>query len=130
MRTRGLIAGFLLNIVLMTTAPIVVAQATTTIDPDFKKYLIHYVDRRSLPERLLNSVSLTSYDPGRSFALIAGVSHYYKMPQAQRYLAPADRDLDLLIAYLKDQQFFDEIVVLRDDAVSFDNLRYFLETYF
>jgi len=130
MKIKCSIAWVLALGLVWTTAPTTMAQSNT-IDPEFKKYLVYQADRRSMPETLLNLAGLTSQDVGRSFAMIVGVSHYPKMHQQQyRYLAPADRDLDLLISYLKNQQFFDEIVVLRDEAVSFDNLRYFLETYF
>jgi photosystem II stability/assembly factor-like uncharacterized protein len=107
-----------------------VAQTEPPIDPAYHKYLLHYVDERSLPEKLLNSVKLTKEDVGRSFAMIVGVARYPQLSDANHTLEPADRDIDLLFDYLKNQQFFDEIVVLRDDAVTFENLRYFLETYF
>jgi len=130
MKTKRALARTLGLFLLWSSVPILTGQSNA-IDPEFKKYLVYQVDRRSLPEALLNLVGLTSQDVGRSFALIAGVSRYPRMQQTQyRYLAPADRDIDLVSTYLKNQQFFDEIVILRDDAVSFDNLRYFLETYF
>ena len=130
MKIKDSVAGILVLGLMWASVSIAMAQSDA-IDPEFKKYIVHSVDRRSMPETLLNGFGLTTHDVGRSFALIVGVSRYPRMQQKEyRYLAPADRDIDLLVAYLKNQQFFDEIVVLRDDAVSFDNLRYFLESYF
>jgi hypothetical protein len=58
------------------------------------------------------------------------VAHYPKLPPTQRTLAPADADLRQLQTYLKDQEFFDEIVVLKDEDMNYQNLHYFLEVYF
>jgi len=97
----------------------------------FNKNFERYVDTRSMKERTLNSVGLTSQDVGRSFALIAGVSKYPRMVrEADRELSAARADVEALKAYLADQEFFDEIVVLRDGDVTDENLRYFLENYF
>ena len=52
------------------------------------------------------------------------------MPVPQQALRPAEADLQHLQAYLKDQEFFDEIVVLKDADMNYENLRYFLEVYF
>jgi hypothetical protein len=105
-------------------------QARPPVDRDYSNYRLHYVDQRSLPEKLLNAVGLSSQDVGRSFAMIVGVAKYPRLSDGNHILEPAARDVDLLFDYLKNQQFFDEIVVLRDDAVTFENLQYFLETYF
>jgi hypothetical protein len=39
------------------------------------------------------------------------------------YLAPADIDIQKLEQYLKGQEFFDEIVVLKDGGMTLDKLR-------
>ena len=131
MRLKNLIATFVVLRLASASVSAAMAQSDAVAFPTSKSIVHYFVDRRSLPERLLNSVGLTTQDTGRSFAFIVGVSRYPKIQtQGDRYLVPAGRDLDLLFAYLKDQQFFDEIVVLRNDDVTSDNLQYFLETYF
>jgi uncharacterized caspase-like protein len=45
-------------------------------------------------------------------------------------LTPAAVDIEKLQAYLKEQEFFDEIVVLKDGDMTLSNLNYFLESYF
>ena len=45
-------------------------------------------------------------------------------------MTPAAVDIEKLQAYLKEQEFFDEIVVLKDADMTLDNLNYFLENYF
>ncbi len=106
------------------------AQTSPPIDPAYRKYLLYYDDKRSVPEKLVNEVGLTTQDVGRSFAMIVGVAKYPHLSDANHLLEPANRDVGILFDYLKNQQLFDEIVVLRDDDVTFGNLQYFLETYF
>ena len=55
---------------------VVMAQSDAIAFPISKSIVHYYVDRRSLPEKLLNSVGLTTQDAGRSFAFIVGVSRY------------------------------------------------------
>jgi TPR repeat protein len=81
-------------------------------------------------ERLLNGIGLTTLSVGRSYALIAGVTQYPNLPEQQRNLAAAAVDIDNLKLYLKNQEYFDEIVVLKDGDMTLDNLSYFLEIYF
>ena len=83
-----------------------------------------------MTEKALNLIGLTTQDVGRSFALIAGVSKYPNMPDPQKELPPAAADIEALQNYLKNQEFFDEIVVLKDGDVTEDNFKYFLEDYF
>ena len=96
----------------------------------YQKFFFHYVDRRSLSEKVLNVVGLTSGEVGRSFALIAGVDIYPSLPQRDRSLPAAAVDIRKLKSYLRDVESFDEIVVLQNDAVTDDNLKYFLQAYF
>lgn len=95
----------------------------------YKGFFVHYTDSRSYPEKVLNSVHLTTKDVGRSFALIVGVASYRKLPPEQQ-LGAAAEDVRKLQNYLVTQEFFDEVVVLKDSDVTFENLRYFLVTYF
>jgi hypothetical protein len=100
------------------------------VDKPYQRFFVHYVDHRSLPEKALNLIGLTAQDVGRSFALLAGVTRYPNMPEGHQELAPAAEDLRQLQAYLRAQEFFDEIVVLQDGDVTLDNLAYFLQSYF
>jgi hypothetical protein len=51
-------------------------QSTPPVPSEYQRFFVQYGDRRSLFEKALNSVGLTSLDVGRSYALIAGVSRY------------------------------------------------------
>lgn len=117
-----LIAGLLVN-----TAS---AQKKPPIPEQYQKYFAHYVDKRSFWEKALNVVGLTGQDLGRSFALIAGVSKYPNMPPLNRDLRPAAEDMRKLEEYLKKYEFFDEIVVLKNADMNFENLKFFLQGYF
>src|ERR1043166_4691266 len=84
----------------------------------YREKFVRYIDRRSMSEKALNLIGLTRNDVGRSFALIAGVSKYPNMPELEKDLPAAAADIDSLQNYLKNQEFFDEIVVLRDGDVT------------
>ena len=106
------------------------AQSNPNVPEKYKRLFFHYSDQRSRYEKALNSLGLTSRPVGRSFALIAGVTQYPNFPELERSLKPAEVDIEKLTSYLKDQEFFDEIVVLKDGDMTLDNLNYFLENYF
>lgn len=112
-----------------TAAP---AQSTKPSVPvQYQSFFARYVDSRSIPNDALTLVNLAPSAIGRSFALIAGVSHYPNMPKAEdRELPPAAEDVRKLSKYLRDFEYFDEIVVLNDDEVTLDNLAFFLQSYF
>ena len=101
-----------------------------SIPEQYRQKFVKYVDRRSITEKVLNLVGLTSQDVGRSFALIAGVSKYPNMPDPEKEMPAAAADIEALQNYLRTEEFFDEIVVLKDGDVTEDNLKYFLEDYF
>jgi TPR repeat protein len=105
-------------------------QSTPPVPNEYKRFFYLETDRRSLFEKALNSIGLTSLKVGRSYALIAGVSHYPNLGIVDQYLAPADVDIQKLEQYLKQQEYFDEIVVLKDGDMTLENLNYFLENYF
>lgn len=108
----------------------VFAQSRPPVDDDYQAYFVHYVDKRSIWDKALNQIDVESNEIGRSFALIAGVSHYPNMPRTQTELAPAAADIRNLQNYLKDYEFFDEIVVLSEGDVNLNTLQFFLQTYF
>jgi GH25 family lysozyme M1 (1,4-beta-N-acetylmuramidase) len=62
----------------------------------------------------------------RSIALVIGVDQYPNFNDGN--LPPAAKDVANLIAFLKDQQF-DEVIVLTNKDASWDNISYFLEQY-
>lgn len=100
------------------------------VPAQYRKYLLENRDTRSLPEKILNKVGLTRADVGRSFALLCGISTYPNIQGKHGNLKPAAEDIQKLQAYLKQHEFFDEVVVLRDKQVTLRNLEYFLQTYF
>ena len=62
----------------------------------------------------------------RSIAVIVGISEY-KNPHFN--LPAAKIDVENLKHFLIDDQQFDEVIVLENEAVSINNIRYFLRTY-
>jgi hypothetical protein len=78
---------------------------------------------------LANVVKRIDSGTGQSFALIAGVSDYPNLASKSQ-LPPAAEDIRKLVAYLRDYEGFDEIVVLKNRDMTFSNLQYFLQTYF
>jgi TPR repeat protein len=101
-----------------------------SVPEQYKRFFFYYADQRSFYEKALNSIGLTKTPVGRSFALVAGVTQYPNFPVLEQSLKPAAVDIEKLKSYLKDQEYFDEIVVLKDGDMNLDNLNYFLQTYF
>ncbi len=101
-----------------------------TVPAEYQRFFVERADQRSRFEKALNLIGKTSFPVGRSFALIAGVTQYPNLPATEKSLPPAAVDISKLQAYLKDQEFFDEIVVLKDADMTLTNLNYFLENYF
>lgn len=90
----------------------------------------HFVDQRTVPQGAFVHTELTSHDLGRSFALLVGVDTYPGLAVEHRRLTAAARDLFELAHYLRHHEFFDEVVVLQNDDVTEDNLKYFLQVYY
>jgi lysozyme len=110
--------------------PVSASAQSPNVPEQYKNLFFYYSDQRSLYEKALNSIGLTSNPVGRSYALIAGVTQYPNFSPVEKNLQPAAVDIEKLKSYLKDQEFFDEIVVLKDGDMNFDNLNYFLQSYF
>jgi uncharacterized protein len=123
-------AGLRVVLLTLASAGSIWAQGSPPVPSAYTRFFYHYTDRRSLLEKALNSIGLSKLAVPRSFALIAGVTRYPNFPPLERDLRPAAIDLDNLKRYLRDQEFFDEIVVLQDGDMTLDNLNYFLGHYF
>ena len=108
----------------------VYAQQKPPVDVRYQKFFEYYVDKRSIMEKSLNLIGLTTSDVGRSFAIIAGVSEYSYLPSQYKKLKPAEEDIRKLLYYLKNYEFFDEIVLLKNKDMNLDNLSFFLQSYF
>jgi len=117
-------------------AALLLAFLTSTIgltrspSPEYQRNLRPTADQRSRFEKALNLIGKTGFPVGRSFALIAVVTQYPNFPTLEQSLKPAAIDIEKLQKYLKEQEFFDEIVVLKDGDMNLANLNYFLENYF
>jgi hypothetical protein len=99
-------------------------------EPSYRPYFaVERPENRGLVERALEAVGFHGDEVGRSFALVAGVERYPRF-DVEGSLPPAAADMAMLIAYLRDQEHFDEIVVLRNEDFTLGNLGYFLNTYF
>jgi hypothetical protein len=99
--------------------------------PDqYQRFFVYYSPTRSVSSAILTAAGLDDSKIGRSFALIAGISKYPNLRPADRDLTPAGEDVKKLADYFKNVEHFDEIVVLQNDDVTFDNLAFFLQGYF
>jgi len=126
-RRRLAIAAALMCLGTSSTA---IAQSTPPVPAKYRRFFAQYVDRRSMIEKVLNVAGITQQDVGRSIALVAGVSRYPRLPVGSRYFSPAEADRNQLVEYLKEEEFFDEVVVLWDEDMNPENLSYFLKEYF
>jgi len=98
------------------------------VEPQYKKYFYWYEDNRSLIERAFNAIDVTMKGVGRSVALIAGVS-YYPNFKTNKELLPAAVDIEKMKIYLKEYEFFNEIIILKNQDMTYKNLQYFLQEY-
>lgn len=104
-------------------------SAEPAVEDLYKKYFYHYQDNRVWYERAINFLNYTDRPVGRSIALIAGISNYPYL-RGKKDLIPAGEDIKNLANYLKEVEHFDEIVVLKDNAVTYENFMYFFSVYF
>jgi hypothetical protein len=101
------------------------------VPPAYRRFFAQYTTvRSSLWEQVLRPLGVSTSDVGRSFALIAIVSKYPQMRGMPTTLPPAQVDGDRLVKEFRDRQKFDEVVILRNEDVTPENLRYFLRDYF
>src|SRR5262249_14604994 len=93
------------------------------------RFFYHYGSEQTKPDaRIVGRLKLAAGDRTRSFALIIGISKYPNfLPQDQ--LTPATNDVAHLKTFLKDDQKFDEIIVLENDDATAANISYFLNDY-
>jgi hypothetical protein len=106
------------------------ADAPAWVPEQYRHFFFRFVDERSAWERALSYLDVSVGETGPSFALVAGVSTYPKM-SGHENLAPAKLDVEKMVAYLSSEpESFNEIVVLLDQDVTAENLRYFLTEYF
>jgi hypothetical protein len=107
------------------------AAAPDWVPERYAKYFHRYVDERPAWERALGFLQIPVSGDSKAFALVAGVSDYPNMSGPHGDLAPARLDVEKMVAYLeREPESFNEIVVLLDEEVTAENLRYFLTQYF
>jgi hypothetical protein len=107
----------------------IVDESQPNVKPEYQRFFRYYNPGRSFPASLLQEHGINDDQVGRSYAVIAGVSHYPKLPADKRDLQPAKHDVDNLVTFLRDKQFVDEIIVLENDDVTLANFNYFLQVY-
>jgi len=109
---------------------LLIAAAAQAQPSNLDALFFHKSDGRRIPEKWLNAIGVRTRDVGRSFALVVGVWDYPNLPPGSRTLDPAEKDVTYLTRYLKDYEYFDEIVVLANRNFTEENLRYFLQDHF
>ncbi len=122
------LAGFLLA---LWPIAVVAEEPPNWVPEEHRQHFVRFVDDRSAWDKALNSVDVELGETGRAFALIAGVSFYPNMKGKERDLTPARVDLEKLASYLSaEPESFNEIVVLAEEDMTAEKLRYFLTQYF
>lgn len=111
-------------------ADLSVAAPPDWVADQYRKYIVQSEDNRSLLERVLDDLGLRFDDTPQSFALVAGIDRYPRIAGSPGRLTAAGEDVAKFVSYLRDYEYFDEIVVLQNEAVTPEILRYFLVNYF
>lgn len=102
------------------------------IDEKYRRFVSFYRDENASMtiEKAMKLIGVPTKTFGRSFALLTAVSNYPNFSVLTRDLRPAEADLSRMKEYLQNEEFFDEIVILRNHEFSYENMRYFLTDYF
>ncbi|TPJ65486.1 GH25 family lysozyme [Mesorhizobium sp. B2-6-1] len=85
-------------------------------------------DEAPADKRISNNLQIRRGDYSRSIALLVGIDSYPNLEVTT--LEPAKKDVDHLEQFLKDNQSFDEVIVLRNEDATQQNISYFLRNYF
>lgn len=100
------------------------------VPDEYKDYFVQYnADDETHWDRVLKLIGYKNEVVGRSYAVVAGIDYYPKMSASSKNLRPAGKDIEQLVEYLKVDQNFDEVIVLKNEDVTPENLRYFLYEY-
>lgn len=107
------------------------ADVPSWVPEKYARFFHRHVDERPAWKRALGYLDISVGESGPSFALVAGVSKYPKMSGKSADLWPARLDVEKMVAYLeREPESFNEVVVLLDEDMTAENLRYFLTQYF
>ena len=101
------------------------AQGPAHLDSAHSSLFVKY-ESSNWADDFLKYIGLQRETVGRSLALVAGISDYDELDD----LRPAQEDMDRLVNHLSTVELFDEIVVLRNEDMTAQNLRFFLRSYF
>jgi GH25 family lysozyme M1 (1,4-beta-N-acetylmuramidase) len=136
--TRGAAARtvgrWLLLLVALICLEATKAQAVTcdsgaeVTDANLCRFIYHFAPEGTVADpRVRSRLNLRGQDRSRSIALVVGISKYSRIADAQ--LPPAAVDVANLKRFLKDEQRFDEIIVLENEDADKNNISYFLNDY-
>jgi hypothetical protein len=126
----------LLRALLLLTLSVAMASPSSAVPPDwvpeqYREYFHRSAGNTQGWETALDHLGMQFTNVGGSFALIVGVSTYPRMSGRAADLWPARVDVEKMVSYVEGPpESFDEVVVLLDEAVTSENLAYFLTQYF
>ncbi|NGZ82792.1 GH25 family lysozyme [Duganella aceris] len=94
------------------------------------KYFAHYSKPPLAHDlRITERLGAKNGQDVRSIALIIGIDTYNNLSAEKRNLAPAKIDADKLLGFFKSDQKFDEVILLRNQDATKENIEYFLSQY-
>src|SRR5947209_19079745 len=111
-------------------APVAAANCPGGGVVDDAKYCHFYFYRQDVvpvDPRISVRINANTTDETHSIALVIGIGKYPNLPGAN--LSPATNDVKKLKDFFRDNQQFDEVIVLEDGDVTSDNIEYFLANY-
>lgn len=107
------------------------AEVPDWVPEEYKEFFHRSSSERPAWKKAFSFVNAAVGETGPSFALVAGVSRYPNMKGKEADLWPARLDVEKMVSYLeREPESFNEIVVLLDEDVTAERLRYFLTRYF
>jgi len=127
-----LLAAWVFSLLISTSAACRAEECVAIPDVDqlHCKFFFHYNRTVAAADPIVaTALGLGDDESTRSIAIILGIHSYPKLETGAPELLPAKNDVEHLKTFLKNDQRFDEIVVLENDDVNIGNIDYFLSSY-
>lgn len=111
--------------ILFTLLFVVVANIAYSQPGEYSQFIFKKSQKKlSYLQQFLNILQQRPFKG--SYAIIIAIGNYDSLP----HLESPKADTERMKKFLLDSAEYDEVVVLQNDEASFDNIRYFMQTYF
>ncbi len=121
---------FMVLIISTIGLELLIAQEVPAVPERYRTFFRHYAAQTSYAGEANSPLEANRRAGLRNIALITEISHYNNLEVSNQASILTAEHLEQLTDLLKNQAFFDEVVVLANEHLSERNLAYFLHSYF